>query len=1430
MTKTIKKILSTFVSLMALTVVFASCSNLSISNSKHSSSKSKAAKITLSLEDSSRAIFPTIDLSVYKYTLTATNTTTNESEELLTLRTYDQLTSNASASVDVGTYAFTVHAFSGENEILSGSTTKAVSSGSNTISIVLTESSDNTQTGSVSITVSYSKTAGVSFVYAYFDTDVPPATYTTADENLTVTLTSGTATYAKSGVASGNHYIAFYAYDSDANLLGYTIEGVYVIGGVQTTGTAKISISKTQGVYPSSSDSAYADTQLILTFTSTPSLVTGKTISIYKTSDATTAVDTITINPTSDESQTLQSGNSVNIGNTQRVRVDGNSVYIQPKYGALDWGTSYYVEIGSDAITGADTLYPNIKWSGFSGSSDTDSTKAWTFTTKTAPTLSTTLTVSNNIADEADYYSVYGAMAAVAKGGTSGKDYEIQVQPGTYHELVSVKTSGANIILRGMGSDSYGSDVVIEYTNNQHMNNGATTRTSFYFGGGNLTLENLALKNTTKRKTVYTADGYYGGNSASETGKNNYQAEALYFDNASGHLSAYNCSFISLQDTIITKGKVWVYGSHIEGDVDFMWGYSDVALFENCDIECVYDSDSNGSAYLFETRVGAPSSSTSVGKGYVLLNSTVTIDSGTTAYFARRASVYSATAYYDQAALVNVNIVANGTLGSTHYYTKTNYNPNGISSGTLYGTYADVGWKEYNVTSSSSVVTPSAATDIYGIITSAEYKAEYLGRRAILNRYYNTEDNVYVRDTTSNFAVDSLISDRKYSVVADKSSEVSSSETTYTTVIWNWQTNNVTMYNSSSTTVTTLQSASGTMVSSDDKTVVATVDASNGKLAYRSSDNDAQMNAGTIIGIPVVAGDIVTVTARSNGSYLTIGSSTSSLSSGTSYTATASGYVYIGCTTSSAYLYSISRARANSTNLEVTMEASSPSVAIDSEITITATASDTVSSDGWNWYFDSGLSSSLAEITTTANETTTSTATVKGLAEGSVNVYVVVDGISSVCTVKVLPDTITYDIDVVPGVSVTTNGWADKANGGDGMSYPNTTNIIYINDSKYATTKAKRTAFTNAIASGSVSSSGLTSTAAIIVLDGVVDLSDGNVSDDDHSYFDEFNSSTSKREHDDFVYDIGSNKTIIGVNGARIAFGGLRVTPSASFTAENIIIRNIEFWDAHGSTEYDTTAYSSSKASADNLVIEASGDPTNGSYTYVAQNIWIDHCSFSDGKCEDLTRNYNHDGSLDAKAAKYMTVSYCEFTNHDKVTLLAPNETCTDEEQRQITFHHNYYHGAIQRMPRTRACQVHIYNNYYNNIGNDGNAGYSLGPGINAQFIVENNYFGTHASYIVKYFDSSTSTSTLSKIYASGNSPTLSDTCTIIDSSVENTSVTGSSSSTAWTAHSVSTAPWTIGYTYKLAAANILPTLIPDAAGPDKAEYSANVRVNGTAY
>ncbi len=710
------------------------------------------------------------------------------------------------------------------------------------------------------------------------------------------------------------------------------------------------------------STDAYADTQLVLTFTSTPTLVSGNSVTIYTSTG--TLVDTINILPTSDDTQSTQSGYSINTGNQQLVRVSGNSVYIQPHYNGsssatvLSASTSYYVEIPAAAITTSGTLKDGTAWNGFSG------TSGWTFTTKAAPAISTSsaITVSNDTSStDADFFSVYGALCAAATKSSGTYEIDIAATDDPYYELISVQGKGAHIILKGQGTETYGSDVVIEYVNNVYMNNSTHTRPSFYFkGSGNLTFENVTLKNLTQRKTSYTADNSYTSNGS-------YQAEALYYACSSGYMNAYNSSFVSLQDTILTAGdKAWFYGCYVAGDVDFMWGTTSVALFENCAIECLNTSAT--SAYLFETRVGS-TSGTSVGKGYVLLNSTVTVDSGVTAYYARRATGKSSTSYYDQAAIVNSTFSGSGSLAAARWY---DGNEPEYLSDTLYGTSADVGWKEYGVTNSTAT-SSTASTSVYGTITSTEYTNEYSGRHAILNRYYDITNDCYAKDSSTNWDIDSLISDRSYSCTEDTSEETLDGESIVTTVTYDF---------TAQTTYSAWDSITS-IAAEDDSTNTATVSG----LKWHSTNYGANVSAAnSTVSFAVTGACTVTVynsytvetdvSLAVGGATVDTGSTSGSDSCTLSYTGTTSGTAVVTIASSGAYISKIvvtytSSGSTSSGDENVTEDSWTLTSRTDSPFSSLSTESSTLSDDatvaGTNAVLNLTLTSAGTDAGTTQN-------------------------------------------------------------------------------------------------------------------------------------------------------------------------------------------------------------------------------------------------------------------------------------------------------------------------------------------------------------------------------------------------------------------------------------------------------------------------------
>ncbi len=191
-----------------------------------------------------------------------------------------------------------------------------------------------------------------------------------------------------------------------------------------------------------------------------------------------------------------------------------------------------------------------------------------------------------------------------------------------------------------------------------------------------------------------------------------------------------------------------------------------------------------------------------------------------------------------------------------------------------------------------------------------------------------------------------------------------------------------------------------------------------------------------------------------------------------------------------------------------------------------------------------------------------------------------------------------------------------------------------------------------------------------------------------------------KLKHINNEIHIWSNKTILWIGkNTKITWNWFYISGK-----QNIIIKNITFENAF---EY-TWSNIWEKPESDNITIKHS------------QNIWIDHCSFSDGDDIDKNAEY-HDGSIDiTEWSNLVTVSYCYFSNHDKVMLIwADNkDKYMDDWKLKVTLHHNFFEGTIQRHPRVRFGEVHMFNNCFKDIKN-----YWIGVWLSGNIYSENNIF-----------------------------------------------------------------------------------------------------------
>jgi pectate lyase len=204
---------------------------------------------------------------------------------------------------------------------------------------------------------------------------------------------------------------------------------------------------------------------------------------------------------------------------------------------------------------------------------------------------------------------------------------------------------------------------------------------------------------------------------------------------------------------------------------------------------------------------------------------------------------------------------------------------------------------------------------------------------------------------------------------------------------------------------------------------------------------------------------------------------------------------------------------------------------------------------------------------------------------------------------------------------------------------------------------------------------------------------------------------------------IGSNKTIVGLCGAEV-HGHVDVS-----NVSNVIIRNLKI-----------VGYG-----VGNCALDPSFDATvgcsSGDDAMTIQNnshhIWVDHCDISDGT----------DGNLDTTSGSdFVTISWTKFhytprtdtggsdstgaSGHRFSNLIGSGDNVTtDIGKLNVTWHHDWWADNVnQRMPRSRAGKIHLFNNVFTAKGDS----YCSNSGQDANLLVENTvYDGVAAPFAV---------------------------------------------------------------------------------------------------
>lgn len=166
---------------------------------------------------------------------------------------------------------------------------------------------------------------------------------------------------------------------------------------------------------------------------------------------------------------------------------------------------------------------------------------------------------------------------------------------------------------------------------------------------------------------------------------------------------------------------------------------------------------------------------------------------------------------------------------------------------------------------------------------------------------------------------------------------------------------------------------------------------------------------------------------------------------------------------------------------------------------------------------------------------------------------------------------------------------------------------------------------------------------------------------------------------------VGSNKTLIGTDGAHLE--GIKLGIN---NARNVIIKNITI---------------SKVLAADEIEI-------NGGL-----NIWIDHCELFTDRDHDHLEDY-YDGLIDIKnSARFITISNCHLHDHSKTSLISSGDQEVPDTVIRATYYNNYFENCNSRLPSIRFGKAHIINNYYKDCNS------AINSRMGACVRVERNYF-----------------------------------------------------------------------------------------------------------
>ena len=394
----------------------------------------------------------------------------------------------------------------------------------------------------------------------------------------------------------------------------------------------------------------------------------------------------------------------------------------------------------------------------------------------------------------------------------------LYIAPGLYKEKLEITIPNLNIIGWGETPD----EVVIEWDSLYGLLDGSgfshvtdsTATVAIRDSAVNVTIENVTISNYWNSQDRMTAAGLEIERGLALL----VQADKFVMKNA---------KLLGIQDTVeLFTGRQYFENVFISGYTDFIFGTNNTTYFKNCTIHVIYtDKDAKGTAgYITAFKGSNKGANDYIVYGAIFDGCNFTADAGVST---GKTAIGRTWAAYAAVAVINSEL--GGHISTAGY--STNKNERYVSMNAL-PTESTVKFVEYNNRGAGAITEAVAGMRFL----TAEEAALYASFATIFG---TTNGNVTYLDSWNPASTEVVVDDREYYYF----NGVEGTEgTSYT------YTDNI-------------QGTTGTIGN-------ITIDATAGKLTYRSSDS--QFNAGAKLIFDVKAGTLVTVISYPNYGFYTI--------------------------------------------------------------------------------------------------------------------------------------------------------------------------------------------------------------------------------------------------------------------------------------------------------------------------------------------------------------------------------------------------------------------------------------------------------------------------------------------------------------------------------------------------------------------------------